>query len=81
MSNRTRWLLVLTMGIMVHLFLAIDVVAKLSPYYNLPSYTTGLLPFGQVNFRTADSIVFIEWAVVFILWILFSISLLREKSE
>ena len=56
MSKRTRWLLVITLGIMVHQFLAIYTVAKLSLFYNLPSYTIGLPPFGQVNFHTADAL-------------------------
>ena len=79
MSKRTRWLLVITLGIMVHQFLAIYTVAKLSLFYNLPSYTIGLPPFGQVNFHTADAIALLEWLIVLILWIIFAISLLREK--
>jgi uncharacterized membrane protein (DUF106 family) len=81
MSKRTRWLLVITLGVMVHLFIAIYTVARLSPYYNLPSYTVGLPPFGQVNYHTADSITVIEWIAVLVLWLTFSISLLREKNE
>jgi uncharacterized membrane protein len=81
MSKRTRWLLIGDLGVIVHLLLATKVVAVLSPYYNLPSYTTGLPPFGQVNFNTADSIALIEWMLVFVLSIIFAISLLREKSE
>lgn len=81
MSKRTRWLLVITLGVMVHLFSTLDTVALLSPFYNTPSFTRGLPPFGQINFRTADTIAFIEWLVVLGLWIFFAISLLREKSE
>ncbi len=80
MSKPARWLLVITIGMMVHLFLSISVVAKLSPFYNLPSFTSGLPPFGQVNFQTADSIAFIEWLIVLVLWIVFAIALLREKT-
>jgi len=79
MSKRTRWLLVSTLGVMVHLFLAIYTVAQLSPFYNLLSYTVGLPPFGQVNFHTAESIALLEWIVVLVLWLLFAVSLLREK--
>jgi len=81
MSKRTRWLLVITLGVMVHLFLAIYTVARLSPFYNLPSYTVGLPPFGQVDFYTADTIAMLEWIVVLVLWLLFAVSLLREKYE
>jgi len=81
MSKRTRWLLVITLGVMVHLFSAIYTVARLSPFYNLPSYTVGLPPFGQVDFYTADTIAMLEWIVVLVLWLLFAVSLLREKYE
>jgi uncharacterized membrane protein YccF (DUF307 family) len=81
MTKRTRWLLIITFGVMLHLFLTIYKVAELSPFYNLPAYTSGLPPFGQVNYGTADSIALIEWLVVFGLWIAFAISLLREKSD
>lgn len=81
MKKRTRWLLILTLGMMVHLFLAIYKVAELSPYHNMVSYTSGFPPFGQVNYSTADSIAFLEWLVVLGLWIAFAISLLRERSE
>jgi hypothetical protein len=72
-------LLVITLGVMLHLLLATQVVVELSPFYNLPSYTTGLPPCGQVNFDTAESIVFVEQLVVFILWLVFAVSLLRER--
>ena len=81
MSKRTRWLLVITLGVMVHLFSAIYVVAELSPFHNLPSYTVGLPPFGQVSYYTAATITLLEWIVVFVLWLLFAISLLREQYE
>ena len=81
MSKTTRWLLVVTIGVMVHLMMVNTVVAKLSPFYNLPSYTSGLPPFGQVNYQTADAIAFIEWLINIILWLAFSVALLREKSE
>ncbi len=79
MSKRTCWLLVIALGVMVHLFLTIYTLARLSPFYNLSSYTVGLPPFGQVNFRTADSITVLEWIVVLGLWISFAVSLLRER--
>ena len=81
MSKRSRWLLILTLGVMVHLFLAVYTVARLSPFYNLPSYTVGLPPFGQINYNTADSITVLEWIVVLGLWIVFAVSLLRDKSH
>jgi ribose/xylose/arabinose/galactoside ABC-type transport system permease subunit len=80
MSTRTRWLLVVTLGLMAHLLGINIVVAKLSPFYNLPSYTTGLPPYGQVNFQTADSIAFIVQLVVVACWLAFAVSLLRDKS-
>ena len=80
MSKRTRWLLVIDLGIIVHLLLVIKVVAVLSPFYNLPTYSTGLPPFGQVNFQTADAIALIEWIFVLLLSIAFAVALLRDKS-
>jgi hypothetical protein len=80
MSTRTRWLLVITLGVMLHLLLTIYTVAHLSPFYNLPSFTVGLPPFGQVNFNTADSIAVLEGVAVFALWLIFSFALLRENS-
>ena len=80
MSKLSRWLLVITSGLMLHLFLTIYTVARLAPFYNLPAYTVGLPPFGQVNFHTADLIVATEWLLVFVLWLVFAIALLRDKS-
>lgn len=80
MTKGTRWLLVITAGVMVHLFLAIRTVAERGPYKNMPSFTSGLLPFGQVNYYAADSIVFIEWLNLLVLWIVFAVSLLREQT-
>lgn len=80
MTKRTRILLVITLGLMVHLFMAINKVAELSPYKNLATFTSGLPPFGQVNYYAADSIVFIEWLILLVLWIVFAISLLREQT-
>jgi hypothetical protein len=79
MSTRTRWLLVITLGLMAHLSGVNIVLAKLSPFYNLPSYTTGLPPYGQVNYQTADSIALILQLVVVVSWLAFAISLLRDK--
>jgi len=74
-------LLVIILGVMVQLLLAIYKVAELSPYKNRVAYTSGLPPFGQVNYYTADAIAFLEWLAVLGLWILFAVLLLREKSE
>lgn len=81
MSTRTRWFLVVTVGLMIHLFGVNIAVAKLSPFYNLPSYTTGLPPYGQINYQTADSIAFIVQLVVVIFWLAFAVSLLRDKPQ
>ena len=81
MSKLSRWLLVITSGLMLHLFLTIYTVARLAPFYNLPAYTVGLPPFGQVNFHTADLIVAAEWLLVFVLWLVFAIALLRDKAN
>ncbi len=81
MKKRTRWLLVVFMGVMCHLFITTLTVAKLAPFYLLPSYTSGLPLFGQVNFQTADAIGFIEWFVLLILLVAFSVSFLRESPE
>ena len=81
MSKLSRWFLVITTGLMLHFSLSIYAVARLAPFYNLPTYTVGLPPFGQVNYNTADSIVVIEWVLVFILWLAFAIILLRDKTN
>jgi hypothetical protein len=73
--------LVIDIWLIVHLFLVNKVVAVLSPYCNLPSYTSGLPPFGQVNFHTADWIALVEWLVVVFVSIVFAVALLREKTE
>ncbi len=81
MSTRTRWLLVVTLGLMAHFFGVSIVVAKLSPFYNLPTYTTGLPPYGQVNYQTAESIAFIVQLVVVVFWLALAVSLLRDKPQ
>jgi len=81
LKKRTRWLLVVFTGVVCHLFITTLTVAKLAPFCLLPSYTSGLLLSGQVNFQTADAIGFIEWFILLILFAAFSISFLRESSE
>jgi hypothetical protein len=34
-----------------------------------------------VNYSTADSIVVVEWIMVFILWLAFAVIVLRDKAN
>ena len=81
MTNRSRWLLIITLGVMLHLFLTNNAVGYLGYFRNQPGITAMLLPFGQVNYSTATSIAAIEWLILFGLWIFLAYSLLREKSD
>jgi hypothetical protein len=78
MSKRARWLLVLLMGLQTHILLVIFAVVNLTSNRSLKAT---VIPFGQLNYRQVTNVATIEWLIIFILWIVFAVFLIRHASE
>jgi len=81
MSKRLRWFLIIILGVMLHIQWLGFARANLSDVQDSLVVVTSVFPFGRLNYEQVAIFMGIEWLIVFILWIVFAVLLLREAQK
>ncbi|RJP48848.1 MAG: hypothetical protein C4557_12225 [Anaerolineaceae bacterium] len=80
MNKRTKWLLIVVLGLMAHLNLLVFARGTLQGFENSPTMTAFVLPFGQLNYQQVTTVATIEQLLLMLLWVVFAIALLRDSN-
>jgi len=81
MSKRLRWFLIIILGMMLHIQWLGFARANLSDVQDTLVVVTSVFPFGKLNYEQVAIFMGVEWWIVFILWIVFAVLLLREAPK